>query len=104
LHYIDANIGGDISITALGTATGLSPKYISYLFVKEMHQSLHKYIDSIKLLKAMRCLKNDREKTMADIAAELGYFNERQFFKMFKKYTGKTPGQFRVEANGDERL
>jgi YesN/AraC family two-component response regulator len=94
LEYINNNLGGDISITRLSDAIGLNPNYISSLFIKEMDIGLHKYVDSLRLMKAMQMLK-DKKTTIAGIAAALGYFNERQFFRMFKKYTGKSPGEFR---------
>jgi YesN/AraC family two-component response regulator len=97
LNYINDNLGGDISITKLSDVIGLHPNYISSLFIKEMNIGLHQYVDSLKLLKAMRMLK-DENTTITEIAAALGYFNERQFFRMFKKYTGKSPGEFRDTA------
>jgi AraC-like DNA-binding protein len=36
---------------------------------------------------------------MTDPAEALGYTNERQLFRMFKKLIRKTPGQFRREKN-----
>jgi YesN/AraC family two-component response regulator len=98
LSFIHENFSGNVSIIRLSDATGLHPNYISSLFTREMNMGLRKYVLSLKLMKAMRMLKNNPEMTIAKIAAALGYFNERQFFRMFKKYTGKTPGQFREEA------
>jgi YesN/AraC family two-component response regulator len=95
LDYIHKNISGDVSITRLGDAVGLHPSYISSLFVKEMNTGLHKYIENLRLMKAMKMLKDGSNTTIVDIAASLGYTNERQFFRMFKKITNKTPGQFR---------
>jgi YesN/AraC family two-component response regulator len=100
LKFINDNLGGDISITKLGDTAGLHPNYISALFIKEMNMGLHKYVESLKLMKAMQMLKEDKNATIAETAAALGYFNERQFFRMFKKYTGKTPGQFRDSQDG----
>ncbi|MDR1950051.1 MAG: helix-turn-helix domain-containing protein [Spirochaetaceae bacterium] len=97
LLFIHKNISGDVSTTRLSDATGLHPNYISSLFVKEMHMGLHKYVQTLKLMKALHMLTDTKNTTIANIAAALGYTNERQFFRMFKKITGKTPGQFRRE-------
>jgi two-component system response regulator YesN len=96
LMFIQKNISGDVSTIRLSDATGLHPAYISSLFVKEMGMGLHKYVQSLKLMKAMQMLTDGRNAPITDIAAALGYTNERQFFRMFKKNTGKTPGQFRI--------
>jgi YesN/AraC family two-component response regulator len=101
LKFVHENFSGDVSITRLSDATGLHPNYISSLFVREMNMGLHKYVRSLRLMKAMQMLKNSSEMTIAEIAATLGYFNERQFFRMFKECTGKTPGRFRKEKNGN---
>jgi YesN/AraC family two-component response regulator len=99
LAIIHDDFSGDVSITRLSDATKLHPNYISSLFAREMHMGLHKYVESLKLMKAMQMLKSSPDMTMAKIAAALGYFNERQLFRMFKKFTGKTPGQFREELS-----
>ncbi|MDR2617588.1 MAG: helix-turn-helix domain-containing protein [Treponema sp.] len=100
LNFIQENFSTDVSITRLSDATGLHPNYISSLFAREMNMGLHKYVQSLKLMKAMQMLRNNPEMTIAKIAATLGYFNERQFFRMFKECTGKTPGRFREEGKG----
>jgi two-component system response regulator YesN len=97
LMFIHKNISGDVSATRLGDATGLHPAYISSLFVKELGMGLHKYVQSLRAMKAMQMLTDRADTPIAGIAAALGYTNERQFFRMFKKITGKTPGQFRRE-------
>jgi YesN/AraC family two-component response regulator len=97
LLFIHKNIFGDVSTTRLGEATGLHPAYISSLFVKEMGMGLSKYVQRLRAMKAMRMLTDRMGSPIAVIAASLGYTNERQFFRMFKKITGKTPGQFRRE-------
>jgi YesN/AraC family two-component response regulator len=97
LMFIHKNISGDVSATRLGEATGLHPAYISSLFVKETGMGLHRYIQTLRAMKAMQMLTGKMNTPIAKIAASLGYTNERQFFRMFKKFTGKTPGQFRRE-------
>jgi YesN/AraC family two-component response regulator len=66
-----------------------------------MNMGLHKYIEALRLMKAMKLLKDGSQIKMADIASSLGYFNERQFYRMFKRITGKTPGQFRGGSGGN---
>jgi YesN/AraC family two-component response regulator len=98
LNFIHENFSDDVSIDRLSDATGLHPNYISSLFAREMNIGLHKYVLSLKLMKAMQMLRSNPEMTIAEIATTLGYFNERQFFRMFKEHTGKTPGKFREEG------
>jgi YesN/AraC family two-component response regulator len=97
LRFIHKNISGDVSAIRLGDAAGLHPSYISCLFVKEMGMGLRKYIQTLRIMKAVQMLTDGANLPIAGIAAALGYTNERQFFRIFKKLTGKTPGQFRRE-------
>jgi YesN/AraC family two-component response regulator len=99
LKFIHKNISGDVSAVRLGDATGLHPAYISSLFVKEMGMGLRQYVQTLRLMKAMQMLTDGTNLSIAGIAAALGYTNERQFFRMFKKLTSMTPGQFRNEKN-----
>lgn len=57
----------------------------SIQIIKEMNIGLHKYVESLRLMKAMQMLKEDRNATMSRIAATLGYSNERQFFRIMLK-------------------
>jgi two-component system response regulator YesN len=99
LQFIHKNISGDVSAIRLADATRLHPAYVSSIFIKEMGMGLNKYVQSLRLMKAMQMLTDGTNLSIAGIAAALGYTNERQFFRMFKKLTRMTPGQFRNEKN-----
>lgn len=47
----------------------------------------------LKVIKAMSMLK--QQKTVENIAFDLGYANASAFIQMFKRWMGYTPDQFR---------
>ena len=51
-----------------------------------------------------RKLLSGTDKTMAEIAAEVGFYDEAHFVKTFKRSRGVTPGEYRQRHFGtDER-
>ena len=94
LKFIDDNLFDNLSLSALGEFSKLHPNYISSLFTKELHIKYMTYIHGIKLKKALELLQ-DESYSIAAIALKLGYYSERQFYRIFNHFIGITPGQYR---------
>lgn len=73
----------------------VSSKTLSRLFVKELGMSFGEWKMRLKLLEAVRQLGENR--TIKDIAYDLGYENVSSFIATFKKYFGKTPANYMIE-------
>jgi two-component system response regulator YesN len=95
LRYIHNNYIEDISLDALAETLDLHPNYISTLFKKETGSTFIQYLHSYRIDKAKEHIMQTPSVSMEKIAASVGYPNPSHFFKVFKKYTGVTPGQFR---------
>lgn len=54
------------------------------------------YFYDLKIVDQAKSILTDTDKSVADIAKTLTY-DPSNFSKFFKKFTGKTPGQFRKE-------
>lgn len=61
-----------------------------------LEQSVSEIIETRKLIEAKNLLIST-EKTIAEIAYELGYNENSYFSKVFKKKAGQSPGEFRDE-------
>jgi len=94
LEYINTNYK-EVSLKELADCFGLNPAYISQLFTRELGFSYLYYLESVRLEKALNLLLYDQKKTILDIAKDVGYQTERQFYKMFKKRVKLTPNSFR---------
>lgn len=57
------------------------------------------YVTAVKMDEAKRLLEVTK-KTPAEIAEVLGYSSQSYFQSVFKKSTGKTPGEYRAEGKG----
>lgn len=97
-HYMNINL----NISMIADELRLTPAYISKLFKEETGESLLDHINRIRLMKAKSLLTSSRY-SINDIARNAGYYNSNAFIRLFKKYEGITPGQFKKmsEAGGN---
>lgn len=93
-EYIEKNYGDSLNATELAQKYGLSVSYLSTLFKERTGVNLTAYMEGIRMEKAKNLLKN-REWRVTEIAIHVGYSNSNYFSKVFKKYTGVTPREFR---------
>jgi len=56
------------------------------------------YINKKRMEKAKKLLST-MDTTISDIARQTGFYNISYFSKMFKKYTGLTPSEYRNSHN-----
>lgn len=75
---------------------GLSTNYLRKLFKEYYGASLSDYIRTQRMEKAKELLASTH-KTVAEIMEYTGYANRSSFFQAFKRYTGRTPEQYRSE-------
>jgi YesN/AraC family two-component response regulator len=90
----------DLSLEKISEELGVHPNYICSLFNKLMDTTFLHYLDCLRLRKSVEQLLNRREMPVQEIAAVSGFMNERQFYKVFKKRLGLTPGAFRKQYEG----
>ena len=72
----------------------LSYTHFSYIFKKAMGKSFSEYITFLRLSKAEKLLLSTN-KSITDIATEVGFSTASYFISKFKKYKGVTPRQFK---------
>ena len=92
--FIDGHYSEKITLCQLAESSGLSQTLFSRLFKKTMQTTPIRYITEIRL-NAARKLLSGSDKTLADIAAETGFYDEAHFVRTFKGSRGLTPGDYR---------
>lgn len=70
---------------------------MSQLFKKETGTTFVHYVTQLRMKEAIRLLQTTNKST-AEISALVGFNDYFYFLKTFKKYTGKTLGQYRAEG------
>ena len=68
------------------------------VFKKECGQTIHDYLLDVKMQEGKRMLRETTMKVF-EISDALGYETAHYFSYSFKRYTGKTPYQYRKETS-----
>lgn len=85
------------SFTEVCRAAGLSQRTLRRRFRAELGMGWEQYRRRARLLAAVEALAA-RERTIAQIAADVGFESQSAFSKAFQELTGETPRAFRARA------
>lgn len=95
-RYVEDNIQTALTREQIGQALFMNPDYLAHIFREKQGQSLNDYIRSRRISLAKRLL---RETTLplAEICVKIGYSYNTYFFNTFKKATGLSPSDYRLQ-------
>jgi len=85
----------NLSLQSVADSLGMSDKYVGRQFKKRENIGVAEYINDVRLRYAVKLLEKERY-TVKEIMEKVGFGNESQFFRVFKKRYGVTPGEYRV--------
>jgi AraC-like DNA-binding protein/ligand-binding sensor protein len=93
-RFIWENYTRKISLQEIAAAAGLSAPYFSTIFKEEMGENLSSYLNRLRVEKARHMLA-ETDLTLAEIASACGFEDQSWFSKIFKSFTGISPGKYR---------
>ena len=96
-HFIFENFTRKISLEEIASASGFSAPYFSTIFKDEMGENLSSYLNRLRVEKAEHML-TDTNFSLSKIARTCGFEDQSWFSKIFKQYTGISPGKFRSQG------
>lgn len=94
LAYIDQNIRNNISMDEVARYTALSYHYFSVLFKEYTGMGFSEYIHRHRIELSKRYLEDPSIK-IGDLARKVGYESASTYSKVFKKYEGIYPTDYR---------
>ena len=94
IHYFNENYAKPISIEQYAEEHLMSVNWFIHSFKSVMKVPPMQYITQLRIAAAKGYLENST-KTIAEIAAAVGYDNALYFSRIFKKRTGMTPSAYR---------
>lgn len=100
LEELDQQISNaDFSIKALAAELHFRDTYLISLFKKKTGTTINKYLLEHRMEEARRLLFSS-DKTLAEIAGQVGYRDVEYFARSFRKYFGFAPSEFRGGRKG----
>ncbi len=93
-QYIQTHYSENMTLETIARQINLAPTYLCLLFREKTGQTMNSYITSIRMEKARQLLADVNLK-LFDISLAVGYPNPSYFTRLFRKYTGMTPTEYR---------
>ncbi len=94
INYIAKNFDKNITLNEVAKEVHLNPSYFSSIFKQSTGSSFTEYLNMVRIEESKRLLANT-DISIIDIAVATGFESQSYFSKVFKKYTGLTPSQYR---------
>lgn len=94
--YVEEHYHEDIYLDIFADRLGLTPTYVSTYFKDKMSINLMEYVNCYKIKKAVELMEDSKLK-VKDIALKVGISNINTFIRLFKKYEGNTPNEYRKQ-------
>ncbi|RAV21907.1 response regulator [Paenibacillus contaminans] len=92
--YIDKKLSADLGIDELADYLGISGSYFSLLFKQHFGVTFVEYVTKLRMETAKSMLAVS-DRSVTQIGESVGYLERRYFTKVFQKYTGMTPSEYR---------
>lgn len=97
IRYIEQNYPSDLSLQEVAGKFQVSREYISRRFKQEHGINFSDYIVTVRIEKAKLLMQNPNLK-LVQIADMVGFHDVKYFSKVFKKLTGRSPKDYRDQA------
>ncbi len=95
LSYIELNYNkASLTLIEVSAALNINPNYLSRLFTSVLNMPFSKYLIMLRLQKACALIKNT-DMYFKTISSCVGYDDNLYFSRIFKKYLGVTPKEYR---------
>ena len=94
IDYINVNYTSNITMEQLCEAAGVGSHYLCRLFRNSLNTRPMEYVAK-RRIKAAKDLLLITNKSLAEIAEETGFCESSYLCRLFKRYVGMTPTQFR---------
>lgn len=91
-YHIRQNFTEDLSLSQLAAIACLSKFHFQREFIKKIGITPHEYLCDCRIGESKRMLL--KSENIADIAVQLGFYDQSHFSRIFKKSVGVPPGRF----------
>ena len=101
--FIDEHSREELSLTRIAKAVNMNANYLSENFKQVTGIKFVDYVAHARFKNACDLLRNSRLR-ISEIAFAVGFQSLSQFNRVFKRFTGESPTQYRSAKRVDRRL
>lgn len=94
VEYLEKHYNEPITLNDVAEKLYISTYYLSRMFKKELNKNFVDYLNEIRINRAKELLLDVRYKTY-EVADAIGISDPHYFSKLFKKYVGMTPTEYK---------
>ncbi|MDX8350873.1 AraC family transcriptional regulator [Cognatiyoonia sp. IB215182] len=94
LDYVEAHLGGDLSVAELAAVAAMSPSWFQSAFKATIGQPVFAYVRERRLERA-RALLADRRLSLSQIAYGCGFSSHSHMTQLFRAHYGSSPKNMR---------
>lgn len=94
IAHIKAHFGENLTLDDVSQLVDVSPYYFSKLFKQTTGENFIEYLTAFRMEKAKEFLSN-KKYSIKEVCGMCGYNDPNYFSRIFKKYEGMTPSEFR---------
>ena len=95
LHYIQDHFSEDLSPEDAARVAMLSTSYFRCLFRQMTNRTFTKYMNELRISKAIDLLKFTPDIRITDVCYTVGFNNVNYFNRVFRQITGVSPGRYK---------
>jgi AraC-like DNA-binding protein len=101
--WIEAHAEDAVDLNRVAAEVGLSPFHFLRLFARILGVTPHQYLVRSRLRRAARLLVEE-ERSITDIAYDVGFADLSNFVRSFRRAAGVSPRGFRQAARGERKI
>ncbi|WP_105619858.1 AraC family transcriptional regulator [Vallitalea okinawensis] len=96
LQYIHYHYNYKLQLEEIADYAGVSVNYANTLFKERTNETIIQYLNHYRLKKAIKIIESSNQ-PIGQVAEQVGFSNPHYFSRIMKKYTGKSPKEYRNE-------
>ena len=97
VDYIKENFSIKVTVQELAAMVNLSTRQFERRFKATFKTTVHQYILKLRILKSCDLLLKSNM-TIADVALEVGFYDQSAYTRFFKKFMNETPLQYQKKG------
>jgi AraC family transcriptional regulator len=98
LEYIEEHLDAAPTLAEIAAVAGLNCYHFARQFKAATGLPPHQYAITRRVERAKHLLREGTDSSLAEVAAQAGFYDQSQFSRHFKRLVGVTPSQFRTPS------